>query len=187
MRADRRGPLAIHYVVAAGATPSGTWITDPRAGGGRIVGEVCHFVDLCAYLVGAAPASVFARALGRDPEHDDSTVAMLGFRDGSTATLEYLTRAAPGLPKERFEASADGRTVRCENFRTTRVAGGRTLRTWNQDKGQAAALAAVVDAVRRGAPSPFDLAGLAAVSRATFAILESCRSGRSVSVDARAE
>lgn len=177
--ADRRGPLAIHYVVAAGPTPSGTWITDPRAGGGRIVGEVCHFVDLCAYLVGAAPTSVFARALGRDPEHDDSTVAVLGFRDGSTATIEYLSRAAPALPKERFEASADGRTVRCENFRATRSVGGRTLRTWNQDKGQAAAVAAIVDALRAGAPSPFDLDELAAVSRATFAILESCRSGRS--------
>jgi predicted dehydrogenase/threonine dehydrogenase-like Zn-dependent dehydrogenase len=178
--AGRQGPLALHYAVAAGPTPAGTWITDPRAGGGRIVGEVCHFVDLCAQLVGSPPVSVFARQLGRDPELDDSTVALLGFADGSTATIEYLSRAAPGLAKERFEASADGRSVRCENFRITRVAGGRTLRTWNQDKGQAAAVAVVVDAVRRGSPSPFDLDEIAAVSRATFAILDSCRSGRCV-------
>jgi len=175
--AGRSAPLAIHYAVAAGPTPSGTWITDPRAGGGRIVGEACHFVDLCTYLVGAAPASVFARALGRDPERDDSTVALLAFPDGSTATLEYLAGASPALPKERFEASAGGRTLRCENFRTTHVDGRRRLRTASQDKGQAAAVAAVVDAVRRGAPSPFALDELAAVSRATFAILASCRSG----------
>ena len=180
--AARNGPLAIHYSVAAGGTPSGTWITDPRAGGGRIVGEVCHFVDLCSFLVGAVPVSVFARALARDSERDDSTVAVLGFADGSSATLEYLARSDPTLPKERFEASADGVTARCENFRTTRVSGRRNLRTWNQDKGQAAAVAAALEAVRRGAPSPFDLDGLAAVSFATFAILESCRSGQPVEI-----
>ena len=178
--AGRRGPLALHYSVAAGPTPSGSWITDPRAGGGRILGEVCHFVDLCSFLAGAAPVSVFARALGRDPEHDDSTLALLGFSDGSAATIEYLARTDPALPKERLEASADGLTARCENFRSTRISGRRALRTWNQDKGQAAAVAIALDTVRRGAPSPFDLDQIAAVSRATFAILESCRTGKRV-------
>ena len=65
--AGRQGPLAIHYAVAAGPPPAGSWISDPEVGGGRVVGEVCHFVDLCSFLVGATPASVFARALGRDP------------------------------------------------------------------------------------------------------------------------
>jgi predicted dehydrogenase len=182
--ANRSGPLAIHYAVAAGPTPTGTWLTDPRAGGGRIVGEVCHFVDLCSWLVGKPPRSVFARALGRDPERDDSTVALLGFADGSTATIEYLASASPALPKERFEASADGRTVRCENFRSTAVAGGRRTRTWNQDKGQRAAVAAVVEAVRRGDPSPFALEAIESVSLATFAILESCRTGKAVELPA---
>ena len=68
-------------------------------------------VDLCGYLVGAPPTSVFARALGRDPEVDDSTVLVLGFADGSTATIAYLANASPDLPKERFEVSADGRTA----------------------------------------------------------------------------
>jgi hypothetical protein len=111
---------------------------------------------------------------------------VLSFADGSTATIEYLARTDPGLPKERFEASADGLTARCENFRSTRVSGRRTLRTWNQDKGQAAAVSAALDAVRRGAPSPFDYDEIAAVSRATFAILESCRSGRVVELAPRA-
>jgi predicted dehydrogenase len=173
--ARRQGPLAIHYAVAAGPPPSGTWITDPRAGGGRVVGEVCHFVDLCAWLVGRPVQGVFARPLGRDPEQDDSLVALLDFADGSTATIEYLSRADPGLPKERFECSAEGHTVRCENFR--RTSGGARVVTWNQDKGQAAAVASVVAAVRRGDPSPFSLEEIAGVSRATFAIQESCRSG----------
>jgi polar amino acid transport system substrate-binding protein len=186
--ADRSGPLAIHYVVAAGPPPRGTWITDPREGGGRIVGEACHFIDLCAYLVGSPPASVFARALGRDPETDDSMVALLGFPDGSTATLEYLARASAELPKERFEASADGCTVQCDNYRVTRILrGGRTerVRTLNQDKGQRAAVSEVIDAVRSGQASPFSLADVGAVSRASFAMLESTRSGLCVALPER--
>jgi polar amino acid transport system substrate-binding protein len=183
--ARRTGPLALRYGVAAGLPPSGTWITDPKEGGGRIVGEACHFVDLCAWLVGAAPSQVFARALGRDPDLDDSMIAVLGFPDGSTAALEYLARASTQLPKERFEASADGRTALCENFRTTRfVGGGRDLKGLNQDKGQATAIRTVVEAVRQGGGSPFSWADIAAVSRATFGLIESTRTGREVQVDA---
>jgi predicted dehydrogenase len=173
----RRAPLAIHYSVAAGPPPRGTWILDPAVGGGRIIGEVCHFIDLCTYLVGAPPASVFARALGRDPQVDDSVMAILGFPDGSTAALEYLASAASDLPKERFEVSAEGRTLRCENFKTTQVSGGRRLRTVNQDKGQAAAVGEILAAVRQGRPSPFPLEQLAGVSRACFALLASLESG----------
>jgi predicted dehydrogenase/threonine dehydrogenase-like Zn-dependent dehydrogenase len=165
-----RGPLAIHYTVAAGPTPTGTWLTDPAVGGGRIVGEVCHFVDLCLYLTGSRPTTVFARALTREPEADDSVVAAIGFADGSAATLHYLAQASSELPKERFEVSGGGRTARCENFRETHFAGSRSHKTLNQDKGQETAVAEVIAAVQRGAPSPFALDDLLAVSRTTFAI-----------------
>jgi predicted dehydrogenase/threonine dehydrogenase-like Zn-dependent dehydrogenase len=176
----RSGPLAIHYTIAAGPPPRGTWITDPEVGGGRIVGEACHFVDLCAYLVGAPPVSVSARRLSRDPESDDSLVALLAFPDGSAATLSYLAKGDPALPKERFEVSGEGRTARCDNFRSTEISGRKRLRTLNQDKGQAAAIAEVLSALREGRPSPFELSELVAVSSATFALLESAASGRTV-------
>ncbi|MEE2679554.1 MAG: bi-domain-containing oxidoreductase [Myxococcota bacterium] len=175
--ADRDGPLSIHYSISAGAPPEGTWITDPTVGGGRVIGEVCHFVDLCAHLVGTPPSRVFASALGRDPESDDSVIATLGWPDGSAATIQYLASAHANLPKERFEASADGSTVRCDNYRRTEVLGGRTLKTWNQDKGQATAVAETVEAVARGGASPIALSELAGVARATFAILAAIRSG----------
>jgi predicted dehydrogenase len=182
--AGRSGPLAIHYTVSAGAVPYGTWITDPVAGGGRIVGEACHFVDLCAFLVGVPPVRVFAQNLGRDLELDDSLVAQIGFADGSSATLHYLASASGELPKERFEVSGAGRTALCDNFRQTRVlGGGKGLRTMNQDKGQTTAVREVLEAVREGRPSPFRLGEIAAVSRATFALLESARSGREVALD----
>jgi predicted dehydrogenase/threonine dehydrogenase-like Zn-dependent dehydrogenase len=175
--ARRQGPMAIQYVVAAGPTPSDTWHTDPKVGGGRVIGEVCHFVDLCTWLVGAAPSDVSARVLGRNPETEDSTQALLGFPDGSSASIAYLANASTQLPKERWEVSADGRTARCENFRVTHLPEGRRFKTLNQDKGQAAAVAAVIEAVRRGRPSPFTPAEVAAVSRTTFAVLESARTG----------
>ena len=178
----RSGPLSVHYRVAAGAPPSDTWIVDPAVGGGRVVGEVCHFVDLCAFLVGAPPVSVFARPLGRDSERNDSLVASLGFPDGSSAVVEYLSLASPDLPKERFEVSGDGVTVHCENFRRTQRGGKNLVKTLNQDKGQARAVREVVEAVRRGGPAPTPLEELAATSRATFAMLESARTGRAVEV-----
>ena len=142
-------------------------------------------VDLCGYLVGAPPTSVFARALGRDPETDDSTLLVLGFADGSTAAIQYLANASPDLPKERFEVSADGRTAACENFRETRLPGGRRHKTLNQDKGQTEAVKTVIDAVRAGAPSPFALDDLLATSRATLRAAESNQTGRSLALDPR--
>jgi len=179
---SRQGPASISYTVAAGATPGGTWHTDPAAGGGRLLGECGHFIDLCSYLGGAPPTHVYARALGRDPETDDSTVMLFGFADGSTASLAYLANASNELPKERFELSADGRTAICDNFRTTRILGGENVKTLNQDKGQATAVQEVVEAVRSGAPSPFSLAEIVAVSRATFAVHESIRTGRAIEI-----
>jgi predicted dehydrogenase/threonine dehydrogenase-like Zn-dependent dehydrogenase len=178
----RRSPLAIHYSVAAGPPPRGSWILDPAVGGGRIVGEVCHFIDLCTFLVGAPPESVFARSLGRDPQVDDSVMAILGFPDGSTATLEYLASASSDLPKERFEVTAEGRTARCENFKTTHLSGASRVRTLNQDKGQATALTEVLAAVRGGKASPFPLAQLAGVSNACFALIRSLETGNAEGV-----
>jgi predicted dehydrogenase len=175
--------MSIHYVVSAGPPPAGTWVVDPVAGGGRVIGECCHFVDLCSWLVGAPPNRVFARSLSRERDVDDSMVTLLSYPDGSVATLEYLGSASGELPKERIEISADGTTAQCDNFRTTRVVGGASHKTLNQDKGQEAAIEHVIDAVRGGKPSPFTLLELAATSAATFAMEESMRSGQAVDLE----
>ena len=181
--AARGGPMAISYTVAAGPTPRDTWLVDPAVGGGRVVGEACHMVDLCSYLVGAAPTSVFARALGRDPQVDDSTLLVLGFADGSTASIAYLANASSDLSKERFEVSADGRTAACDNFRKTLLPGGKKRTTLNQDKGQAEAVRLVVEAVRTGAASPFAQGELLAVSRATLRAAQSAATGAAIRLD----
>ncbi len=178
--AKRREPMALQYTIAAGATPSGSWITDAKTGGGRIVGECCHFVDLCIYLVGELPTSVYARALGRDPERDDSMVATISFGDGSVATLQYLANASSELPKERCEVSAEGKTASLDNFRVSRVMGERSFKTLNQNKGQQEAVLRVLEACRSGADSPIGLEELAANSETTFGMLESMRTGLAI-------
>ncbi len=146
----------------------GTWLTDPKVGGGRIVGEACHFVDLCTYLVGQIPNGVQARALGRDPETDDSTMALLSYPDGSTASISYLANASTELPKERFEVHADGKSAVCDNYRVTTLPGGKKVRGMNQDKGQGEAVRTTIEALRAGKPSPFALTDLLATSKVMF-------------------
>ena len=169
----RSGPLSIHYNVAAGPPPRDSWSMDPKEGGGRIVGETGHFIDLANYLTGQPCESVYARFLSNDIELDDSILAVLNYPDGSTCTLEYLAHMDPGLPKERFEISGDGKTARCVNFRTTEFSNRRNFRSLGQDKGQATELREVLQAVQDSHPSPFTLEEIDNVSRVTFAILES--------------
>jgi predicted dehydrogenase/threonine dehydrogenase-like Zn-dependent dehydrogenase len=175
--ASRSGPLSIHYSVAAGAPPRDSWSMDPDEGGGRVIGEMCHFVDLANYLVGQPCISVFARAISRDTDVDDSMLSVLTYPDGSTVALEYLAHSDPGLPKERFEVSGDGKTARCRNFRTTDLSGTRNFRSLGQDKGQATEIREVLDAVQNGQPSPFQLEEIVNVSRVTFAMVESAGTG----------
>lgn len=169
--ARRAGPMAIQYVVSAGPTPGGTWLTDPKVGGGRIVGEACHFVDLCTYLVGDLPTGVEARTLGRDPETDDSTMMLLSYPDGSTASISYLANASTELPKERWEVHADGKSAVCDNFRVTTLPGGKKVKGVNQDKGQEAAVGAVLGDLADGGTAPIGLGELEAVSALTLRCL----------------
>jgi len=178
----RTSPLSLHYSVAAGPPPRDTWSMDRFEGGGRIIGETCHFVDLCTSIVNAECTSVYARFLALDHEVDDSMIAVLQYPDGSVCTLEYLAHADPKLPKERFEVSAEGRTASCNNFRVTEFSGRRSFRTVSQDKGQQNEIHEVMDAVRHGRPSPLSLEAIVNVSRVTFAMLESASTGLPVEV-----
>lgn len=180
--AKRVGPMAIQYVVSAGPPPSGTWLTDPKVGGGRVIGEMCHFIDLCTYLVGDVPTSVQARALGRDPEADDSMMALFSYPDGSTASISYLANASTDLSKERWEVHADGQSAVCDNFRGTTLPGGKKLRGVNQDKGQKAAIDATRLALAEGFGSVIPLDELVAVAMGSLATLESASRGERVEI-----
>lgn len=166
LRADlarRGGPASLVLTVNAGAIPRDHWTQDPSVGGGRIVGEACHFVDLARSLVGSpiVHAHALAACDGRGEAIDDIAHLSLAFADGSTAVVHYLANGHAAYPKERVEAFADGRVWRIDNWRRMH-AWGDGSRVGNflsgQDKGHRAEVAALASAVRLGGepPIPYD-------------------------------
>ena len=179
--AGRTEPLTMTMTVNAGYIPPEHWTQDPERGGGRIIGEGCHFIDLLSYLAGAPVTAVSAAMVGGSgPVRDDKMSILLTFADGSVGTVHYFANGAKSYPKETLEVFGDGRVIRMENFRMTRgygFKGFRTFRTWRQDKGHRAEIAAFVEAVAVGGPTliPFD--EIVNATRASFAAMESARTG----------
>lgn len=186
--AARREPLSILYRVNAGRIARDSWIQDAREGGGRIIGEVCHFIDLMHFLTGAVTTRVYAEAIAsrnREIVDEDSVMITLRFGDGSNGTIAYLAEGDRALDKERIEIFGGGKTFVIEDFRAAALyERGRERRTKlrAQDKGQAEEVRAVCAMVRDDTPAPIALDDLAANTRATFRIRESLRTGRSIAV-----
>lgn len=145
-------PRAIVITVNAGYVPADHWTQDAHAGGGRIIGEACHFLDLARFLAGAPVESVQSTKLNAE-----SVTITLRYQDGSTAAIHYFANGSRSFPKERVEIFCGGSILQVNNFRVLQgfgVPGFRRLRLWRQDKGNAACLAAFVRAVREGGPAP---------------------------------
>ncbi|MFM8409248.1 MAG: bi-domain-containing oxidoreductase, partial [Alphaproteobacteria bacterium] len=150
--AGRSTPLVVVHRVIAGVAPPESWVQDPERGGGRVVGEVCHFVDLAGFLIGSPPVRVSAtsvRSEDRRSVAEDSIVVTLEHGDGSLSTIQYLAHGSTRLPKERCEVHADGGTAILDNFRRTTFHGvSRRDVGGAQDKGFDGEIAAFVKAVR---------------------------------------
>lgn len=161
----QRAPKALTLTMNAGEIPANHWTQDPDVGGGRIVGEACHLIDLARFLVGAEITDVSSTFL--DASTADTALISLTFADGSIATVNYLANGSKRYPKERVEVFCGGRVLVNDNFRTMRAYGWkgvRTMRLRRQDKGHVAGVAAFLDAVRKGGPAPIPLAELFEVS-----------------------
>lgn len=171
--ATQSGPKAVVLTMNAGHIPADHWTHDPELGGGRIIGEACHFIDLARFLVGSpitSVHSVFMGSAGPTTPADSATIS-LGFADGSVATVNYLANGSKKFPKERVEVFSGGRVLVNDNFRTLRAYGWpgvRTMRLRSQDKGHAAGMAAFLGAVRAGGPAPIPVEELLEVSEATL-------------------
>ncbi|HEU4564644.1 MAG TPA: bi-domain-containing oxidoreductase [Gemmatimonadaceae bacterium] len=166
--ARRSGPLVASITVNAGAIPRDHWTQDRESGGGRVVGEGCHFIDLARFFTGAPVVAMdvrTARAAGRPV--DDVALIQLAFADGSVATIHYLANGHRAFPKERVELFHDGNVIRIDNYRRIDAWGIQGLATrWPkaQDKGHAALAAAFVEAVRSGGAPPIPVEELLEVS-----------------------
>lgn len=185
---DRQTPLSINYRVNAGRVPPGHWAHHPNEGGGRIVGEVCHFIDFIQFMTLSLVTRVFAESISSRSHEivaEDSVLITLRLADGSNAAIAYLAEGNSALPKERIEIFGDGKAFVIDDFRSaTAYENGREKKTRlrEQDKGQHDEVRAVCTMVREGKPAPISLADLANTTRATFRIRDSLRTGLPVEV-----
>ena len=181
-------PLALHYRVNAGFLARDHWVNDPEQGGGRILGEVCHFIDFLTFLANALPIEVQGRRVETlDSHSNDNAVISLQFANGSLGTISYLANGDRSYSKERVEVFGGGAVAVLEDFRRLElVRHGRkqTFRArFRQDKGHRAEWGAFADAVRRRGEPPIPFAEIVSSTLATLRAAESCSSAQSVGVD----
>jgi predicted dehydrogenase len=173
-----REPKVLAMTVNAGAIPRDHWTQDSRAGGGRIVGEACHFIDLLRHLAGSRITGFKASALSEVGGSADNASITLQFEDGSIGTILYVANGHKGFPKERLEVFAAGRILQLDNFRRLNAFGWPGvghMRLMRQDKGQKACAEAFVRAVEQGASAPILYDELIEVSRVTIEVAEALR------------
>ena len=186
--AKRQEPLNAHYRVNAGFLPPEHWHHDLEQGGGRLISEGCHFVDFLIWLVGEAPVSVTAQSLPDGGRYfEDNLVITFTFPDGSLGTVTYLANGDKSFSKERLEVFSGGRIAVLDDYRSLETVydGRRRLERarLRQDKGHAAEWQAFSRAILSGGPPPIPYAAIIASMQATFAAVDSLRSGNKKNID----
>ncbi len=180
--AERSEPPVLSMRVNAGFLPRDHWLHDAGQGGGRIVGEACHFVDLLTYLSGALPTRVFCQATPDQGRYQhDNFVASLEFANGAVGTLAYTAAGDRSLGKEYLEAFSGGSAFILDDYRELdffEEGRHRSHRDWlHQDKGHRGAWKAFVQSITSGEPSPIPLGEIVAVHMATYALVRSLETG----------
>jgi predicted dehydrogenase/threonine dehydrogenase-like Zn-dependent dehydrogenase len=183
----RNEPLMATYHINAGAIPLTHWTQNPTLGGGRIIGEACHFIDLLTFLVGSPPVQVSAQALPDDQRYrEDNAILTFSFPDASIGSVIYLANGDKAFPKERLEVFSGGRVAVLDDFRSLELVTNGKRQVYRsrlrQDKGHRAEWAAFSQAIISGGPAPIPYDQIFSVTRASFAALESIRSRQSILV-----
>ncbi|NWF75468.1 MAG: Gfo/Idh/MocA family oxidoreductase [Nitrospirae bacterium] len=178
------GPMSMIYRINAGQIPAGSWIQDKAIGGGRIIGEVCHFVDYLTFLNGSLPESVFASALP-DPQGLEDTITInIKFLNGSIGTISYFSNGSKSLSKEYIEVYRAGTAALLKDFKNLEIYGAKVSKKSliSQDKGQKRMLSVFLDAVRQGKPSPINFEEIYTATLTTFKIIESIKTRQSIAI-----
>ena len=176
-------PKCFNFTMNAGHIPSDSWVQSQQEGGGRIIGEACHHIDLMRFLADAPITKVQAMGMGQNSYHDvveDKAVISLKFANGSVGSIQYFANGGKAFPKERFEVFVANGVLQLDNFRVLKGYGlpkFRTQRRLKQDKGQQACVQAFVESVQAGIGAPIALDELIEVSRATIEAAEQIRHG----------
>lgn len=175
-------PKSFMMVMNAGAIPADHWTQDNAVGGGRIIGEACHYIDLMRFLSGSEIVSVQAKCMGRNSGMkitEDKAVITLGFADGSFGSIHYLANGAASFPKERIEVFTSGRVLQLDNFRKLigyGWPGFKKMNLWKQDKGQLECCKRFLDAVDKGGEPPIPAEDIFEVACVSIEAAEQLRS-----------
>lgn len=174
------GQMSMIYRINAGNIPKDSWIQDMEVGGGRIIGEVCHFIDLLTYINGSLPEKISAFAIPDVNGLNDTVNISIFFKNGSIGTVSYFANGSKELPKEYIEVYASGTTAILEDFKKLRIYGkGRpqTSKLFNQNKGQKEMVEAFLNELMKSGNSPIPMEEIFSVTRATFRVLDSIQNG----------
>jgi predicted dehydrogenase/threonine dehydrogenase-like Zn-dependent dehydrogenase len=183
--ANRAEALHAHYRVNAGFIPANHWTQDPAIGGGRIIGEACHFIDVLTFLVGAPPVSVTVHALPNNGKYSEDNVSMtFTFPDGSLGVVDYLANGDKSMPKERLEVFCEGMVAVLDDYvsLSTVKDGKKKVESGAQDKGWRAEMSAFAEAIKSGGEAPIPYEQLIGVTKSTFAAVESIRSKTTIEI-----
>ena len=183
-------PLAIHYRVNAGFIASDHWVNDPELGGGRILGEVCHFVDFLCFVAGSCPVEVQAQSVGNAGQYSmDNIVAQLRFANGTLGTITYVASGDKSGSKERLEVFGGASVAILEDFRQLELVRNGRKRTERahvvQDKGHRAEMHAFVDALLGETEPPIPFEEIVGSTLATLRLHNACQTGQTLAVDWR--
>jgi len=166
-----RTPKSFIMTVNAGEVPASQWTQDSAIGGGRLIGEACHFIDLLRFLAGAPITQFHVTRLDNILQRDDKASITLSFADGSFGVIHYLANGHKSFPKERLEVFSAGKILQLDNFRQLRGFGWgsfKKMSLWRQDKGQMSCVAEFLHAIKSGTGAPIAIAELIEVSRVTL-------------------
>ena len=180
------GLVNIVATMNAGFIPANVWVHDIKVGGGRIIGEACHYIDLCVFLTGSLVSSVCLNALGSSPdEGTDNASLLLQFVNGSSATINYFSNGAKSYSKERIEVFSSEQVFVIDNFRITQAYGVRDFKKLKTkiDKGHTAQFTQYAQIVKSGGSPLIPISELFNVTRASFAALKSLKEKRWVNVN----
>ena len=174
------GPMSMIYRVNAGAIPKDTWIQDMEIGGGRIIGEACHFIDYLTFINGSKPVKLSANALPDPQGLNDTVNILIQFENGSTGVVAYYANGSKELPKEYIEVFSSGTTAVINDFKELKIYGkGKPSKKklLNQNKGQKEMVESFMDHLLKDGSSPIPFEELYAVTQASFKVLESIKNG----------
>lgn len=180
--------MAMTYRVNAGHIPADSWIQDREIGGGRIMGEVCHFVDYLTFINGSMPVSVYACVMSQPLALDDVLTISLSYQNGSIGSISYFANGPKSLPKERIEIFSNGITLLLNllnDFKEVTIYGSgkpKTKKLMVQDKGQKISVRLFLESVLNGQPGPIPIKEVFNSTEVCFGIIESLKTKQVVTI-----